>query len=365
MKSILWIGVIIKSNKIGTYKVVSAAANNWQQNFINGLVENEIKINCITYLPDSYWPKGKLLPKLNENDFPNIENVYTVRYLNVPIFREFSLGLGIIYSILRNRIKLDLLITYNPFKRHIYTGIFIKKVLKKKWALIIADGNKDGNADLDIYLSYDTYINQVGNKILMQGGISDFKIEIQKFIDKKIILYTGNISKLTGIVEFASIFNEIQDDSIELHIYGKGDNQNLNLLSQQNQNIKIFGFVDDETLEKVMHSAWVFVNPRSLSEESIQNTFPSKILEYLRYGKPILSTKSSGISDKYDSFLFYYNSEDLMTLKNLFNYLKLQNEDFYIKFNEEARIFCKQNSWKNVTNMFLNELNHKLAETFF
>ena len=69
--------------------------------------------------------------------------------------------------------------------------------MKKKWALIIADGEKDGNPDLNIYLSYDTYIRENGKKILMQGVFSNFKIPlyIQQF--KKIILFTGNISKLT------------------------------------------------------------------------------------------------------------------------------------------------------------------------
>ena len=127
---------------------------------------------------------------------------------------------------------------------------------------------------------------------------------------KKIILFTGNISKLTGIIDFALLFNEISNSNFELHIYGKGYDEILKNLSEKNSSIKIFGFVNDEVLENAMRSAWIYVNPRSISEETLQNTFPSKILEYLRYGKPILSTKSSGIGNKYDSFLFYYNSED-------------------------------------------------------
>jgi glycosyltransferase involved in cell wall biosynthesis len=361
MKSILWIGVIIKSEQISTYKVVSAAANNWQLNFINGLIQNNIITKCITYLPDSYWPKGKLLPKLCKHDYPIIEDVFSVSYLNLPLFREFTLGLNIIFLIVRKKLVFDLLITYNPFKRHIYTGTFIKKILKKKWALILADGNTDGKPDLNVFLSYDTYLASHENKLLMQGGISDFKITQDIKTEKKVILFSGNITKLTGIIEFASLFNKLQDQSIQLHIYGKGDNQKLNLLSEQNQNIKIFGFVSNETLEKAMHTAWIFVNPRSISEESIQNTFPSKILEYLRYGKPIISTKSSGISNKYDSFLFYYKSEDLGSLKDIINDLKDNNDEYYTKFNEKARVFCNQNSWKNLTNIFLNDLNNMLT----
>lgn len=360
MKNILWIGVIINSNKVGNYKVVSAAANNWQLRFINALIENGINVSCITYLPDSYWPKGKFIPKLLSNDFPEIINTTTVRYLNIPIFRELSLGMSLIFIILKKRIPFDLLITYNPFKRHIYLGTFIKNILKRKWALIIADGNMSGKPDLGIYLSYNSFKLEKGKKLFMQGGISDFKNKTIIKVEKKIILYSGNITKLTGIVEFAELFNEMQDRNIELHIYGKGDNKFLNLLSEQNDNIKLFGFVNDETLEEAMNNAWIFVNPRSLSEEASQNTFPSKILEYLRYGKPIISTKSPGISNKYDKFLYYYISNDLSSLKNIISNFSQYDEDYFIKFSVDARNFCFQNSWKNVTKGFLNELNNNL-----
>ncbi len=360
MKNILWIGVIINSKKVGNYKVVSAAANNWQLRFINALIENGINVSCITYLPDSYWPKGKFRPQLLPNDLPEIMNTITVRYLNIPIFRELSLGFSLIFTILKKRIPFDLLITYNPFRRHIYLGTFIKNILKKKWALILADGNMSGKPDLGIHLSYNSFKLEKGNKIFMQGGISDFKNTSIINVEKKIILYSGNITKLTGIVEFAELFNEMNDRNIELHIYGKGDNKSLKLLSEQNNNIKLFGFVKDETLEEAMNNAWIFVNPRSLNEEAIQNTFPSKILEYLRYGKPIISTKSPGISNKYDNFLFFYNTNDLSSLRKITSNISQYDEHYFTKFNLDARNFCFQNSWKNVTKNFLNELNNKL-----
>ncbi len=364
MLNILWIGVIIKQQQIGTYKVVSAAANNWQLRFINGLVKNGVQVNCITYLPDSYWPKGNFRPKYRLHDLPENLNAFPVNYINIPIFREISLGFNLIIKIIQVQLPFDLLITYNPFKRHIYCGYFIKKFLKKKWALIIADGEKDGNPDLNIYLSYDTYIRENGKKILMQGGLSDFKIPLYIQTVKKIILFTGNISKLTGIIDFALLFNEISNSNFELHIYGKGYDEILKNLSEKNSSIKIFGFVNDEVLENAMRSAWIYVNPRSIAEESLQNTFPSKILEYLRYGKPILSTKSSGIGNKYDSFLFYYNSEDLYSLIKTLNYINDLVEDSYIKIHNDAKIFCHENSWEKLTKIFLNDVNEQLKNNF-
>jgi glycosyltransferase involved in cell wall biosynthesis len=358
MKSILWIGVIINTEQIKNHKVVSAAANNWQQRFVNALIDNGVQVNCITYLPDSYWPKGSFRPKLKKKDLPENFRAFPVSYFNIPFFREISLATSLIVTIIKLKLHFDLLITYNPFKRHIYCGTLFKSILKKKWALIIADGDKDGNPDVDIYLSNDTFLRQEGKKILMQGGVSEFKEPFYRPSNKKIILFTGNISKLTGIVEFATLFNEISNCNFELHIYGKGNDQSLNNLSLTNSKIKVFGFVNDKNLENAMRSAWIYVNPRSLAEESVQNTFPSKILEYLRYGKPILSTKTSGIGNKYDNFLFYYKAEDLQSLQNTLVFLNQLSDESYAKIHNDAKVFCSKNSWINVTKSFLYDLKN-------
>ena len=125
-----------------------------------------------------------------------------------------------------------------------------------------------------------------------------------------------------------------------------------------NSKIKVFGFVNEKFIEIAMRSAWIYVNPRSLSEESVQNTFPSKILEYLRYGKPILSTKSSGIGNKFDNFLFYYNPSDLKSLQNTLIFLNQLSDDSYAKIFNDAKIFCSENSWINVTKSFLQDLEN-------
>jgi glycosyltransferase involved in cell wall biosynthesis len=106
-----------------------------------------------------------------------------------------------------------------------------------------------------------------------------------------------------------------------------------------------------------MQEAWLFVNPRNLKEESIQNTFPSKILDYIRYGKPIISTKSRGISNKYDAFLFFYDSDDLESLLNTIYTVELLDEKSRIEIAEIAMEFCSSNSWKNITMNFLNKFS--------
>lgn len=360
MKHFLWCGVIVRSEAVANFKVVSAAANNWQLGFINGLISNGCNVTCISYLADSYWPKGKILPNLKANEVPDNLNVIRVSYFNFPFLRELSLGLSLIFVIIKYNISFNVLITYNPFKRHIFLGKFVKFWLNKIWLLIIADGDYNGSPDLSLYLSHETFLSKNGNKYFLQGGIAEFIPLTSSQVFNRNVVYAGNISKLTGIVEFATLFNQIDFDRMglelfELHIYGKGEDKLLNSLASINPRIKVFGFVQDELLKIAMQEAWLFVNPRNLMEESIQNTFPSKILEYIRYGKPIISTKSRGISDKYDAFLFYYESENLMSLLDTFYKIESFDEKSRIEIGETAMEFCNSNSWKNITSKFLME----------
>jgi glycosyltransferase involved in cell wall biosynthesis len=260
MKHFLWTGVIVKPEVVANFKVVSAAANNWQLGFINGLISNGCNVTCISYSADSYWPKGRILPKLKAIEVPDYLNVIRVSYFNLPLLREFSLFLSLIFIVITHGISFNVLITYNPFKRHIFLGKFVKYWLNKIWVLIIADGDYSGFPDLSIYLSHETFLSKCGNKYFLQGGIADFIPLINSQVLNRNIVYAGNISKLTGIVEFASQFNQLDYNRLgleflELHIYGKGEDKYLNNLAKINPRIKVFGFVDDEELKIAMQEA--------------------------------------------------------------------------------------------------------------
>ena len=191
----------------------------------------------------------------------------------------------------------------------------------------------------------------------MQGGTGTFKDVNNKCKRDKIIVYTGSITNLTGITEFALLFDKIGAKDIKLHIYGKGNSSILNEIVRRNSNVVLHGFVDQTILDKAMLDAWVFVNPRNSSEELKQNTFPSKLLEYIAYGKPIISTPILSLTSEFKDLLILYNQDDILSLTTILSEIESYSYHDLDVIKEKAKIFCLVNSWDAQTRGFLNNIN--------
>ncbi|MBR2471847.1 MAG: glycosyltransferase, partial [Clostridia bacterium] len=62
--------------------------------------------------------------------------------------------------------------------------------------------------------------------------------------------------------------------------------------------------------------ASVLVNPRTNEGEYTKYSFPSKTMEYLAAGKPVIMHKLDGIPDEYDEYLYYINGSSAEDLKD-------------------------------------------------
>ena len=90
------------------------------------------------------------------------------------------------------------------------------------------------------------------------------------------------------------------------------------------------------------NDADILVNPR---ESKVNNTnFPSKILFYLSFIKPIISTKS-GLSPKYNDVIFLLNDEKVETLTNKINEVLSLTCDKKKILKNKILNFIRHNSW--------------------
>ncbi len=359
MKKVFWIGPLVHHSELNNSKAISPAANKWQLGFIDGLIQNKIKVNAISYIPHPVWPRGPLWiskpSKKITNDGFDIEYV---SYLNLFFIRWCWISLLIISTILSKfkNIKKYFVFTYNPDPPHLFPAIILKFIYKARWISILADDYTKGNPDITLFLSYDYYCRyNEGEKYFLDGGVDSKRAINQntKTSNKKILLYAGSQSKITGIEEFVLLFLQFKEANYELHIYGKGNNPNIKSASLKDYRIKLFGFVSDAVLDAACFSADAFINPRS-SDNKANNTFPSKLLLYLSYKKPIISTDVPGVSTKYDPFLFTYDSDDYLSFKNCMLNLKITDTEMYA---EKVEIFKSENSWENLVKKFIKHIS--------
>lgn len=136
---------------------------------------------------------------------------------------------------------------------------------------------------------------------------------------KKTILYTGGISGKYGVVKLIDAFRTIVDANYELILCG-GINENekelINEKIKSDKRIRYLGQVSHDEIIGLQRKATVLVNPRE-ADEFTKYSFPSKTLEYLGSGTPVVGYKLPGIPDEYDDHIFYVCDNTASSLAKL------------------------------------------------
>lgn len=148
-------------------------------------------------------------------------------------------------------------------------------------------------------------ILQVRHKpyMVIEGLIRD-NIELGKADEQPAVLYTGTLKQVLGVGDLIDAFKEMPQ--YELWLCGQGDMQlKAEAAAKQYPNIHYYGFVSQKEALAYQAKAAALINPRTPVALDTKYSFPSKTLEYMRSGKPVICYKLEGIPDEYDSYLTY------------------------------------------------------------
>lgn len=141
----------------------------------------------------------------------------------------------------------------------------------------------------------------------------DNTIEVDDIKKKKQILYAGGIKREYGVIDLVSAFSQIDDPEWELVIYGDGtDMESVCEYAKKDVRIKIMGSAPNAVVMKHQREAALLINPRK-NQEMAKYSFPSKTLEYMLSGTPMLGYKLAGIPEEYyDNMFVIQDSENGM-----------------------------------------------------
>lgn len=160
---------------------------------------------------------------------------------------------------------------------------------------------------------------KVDKPFCVMEGISspESKGTAYRLQNKKTILYTGTLHKKFGIMNLVEAFQQIKDMDYELVICGVGDSEDaIKEAAQKDKRIRFLGKLPREQVLAWQSKATVLVNPRQNNEEFTKYSFPSKTMEYLSSGVPLVAYKLDGIPDEYDPYIFYVNENSISCLAN-------------------------------------------------
>ena len=207
--------------------------------------------------------------------------------------------------------------------------------------------------------SYDGYIfltkqmnERVNNSrkpfIVIEGSTEKLKLNNARLNtnknEKRIILYAGGIAKKNGLDKLVKAFHISEIRNSELHVYGTGPYvEELKNISKSDCRIKYMGVLHSDEIVIKEKEATLLVNPRPTNEEFTKYSFPSKTLEYMSSGTPVLTTKLAGIPDEYNEYLYYFQDESVEGMKrDLEKIMRLTDREL-IEKGEIAQDFVNKN----------------------
>lgn len=119
---------------------------------------------------------------------------------------------------------------------------------------------------------------------------------------KKVIFYGGGLNRAYGIAELVEGFIQAKLD-YELWLCGRGDLEEfLKDASKRCLSVKYLGNLTPLEVSDIQSRSALLVLSRDPQETYTRYSFPSKLLEYMISGVPVLTTRLGGIPDEYFEF---------------------------------------------------------------
>ena len=318
----------------------------FHQLLCHGFAFNKCDIQILSALPVTRKNCNKIFIKKDyEKEGSIFFNYLTV--INLPILKNIFIILAAMIEMFKlAKCKDNVFLMADCLNQSVSFGAVIaSKILGIKSIGIITDlpdflsdkgKNNFNNMIIKMFNNYVLLTDEMNNYIVdnithknkpyivIEGSV-DYtilnEITCEKY-EKKVCMYTGTLAKIYGIEYLVKGFIKANVLNSELHIYGDGDFKNeLIDLCKKNSNIKYFGTKPNEYIVEEQKKATLLINPRPSNEEFTKYSFPSKNLEYMASGTPLLATDLPGIPDEYKRYEYIIENENIEGIANMFRYV--------------------------------------------
>lgn len=319
---------------------------------LKGMLKVEqTEVMCISIIPVSGNCHSKKIWRKSRENEDGITYFYP-GFINIGLLRLLTATLTTLWQGIKNVSGKDYIL-YDPTD----ISLSLAAVLLKKWkkvktvalitdipslATVIGHRKQKGlkmwlqeryDVAADKFLQYgDGYIllteqmNEAVNKyhkpyIVVEGSVdadmqSQERVTEKKDIPKS-IMYAGGLHEKFGVLKLVQAFIDARIPNYELKLYGSGQAvEKIEEIAKSNPAVKYMGVVPVSEIEKQERKAVLLVNPRPTTEEFTKYSFPSKTLEYMASGTPLLTTRLPGIPEEYFDYTYTFEEETVEGMKN-------------------------------------------------
>ena len=220
---------------------------------------------------------------------------------------DFAVTLGVYWACKLKRIKTAGIVTDLPDME--FNGkllrFFSNRLIKKSDALIMLTEQMNSriNPNGKPYIVLEGHVDS-------EAPLPEKQIPYETETGVRLVMYAGSLKKLYGIESLAKGFLQADIPNAELRIYGDGDYRpELEALAAKHPTVKYMGVAKNAEIVRQEQKASLLVNPRPTAPEYTKYSFPSKNMEYMASGTPLLTTKLPGMPKEYYPYIYLLEDE--------------------------------------------------------
>lgn len=382
--ALAFVGALIPDEPDFHNMAFSRAGNMYQLNLIAGMSDAGLPPDIIlSQHPMPSFPRGPLWYKGKITTLEDGRKIKLVSFINVIPLRVLTVGLAILVNLLRwgwlTRHKKRIVYTYNLTEPSGLFTLIGARLIGARALAAVLDINVPGSTvsetparKADYWLQKrvlgrfdgltvvnDTIIHDLvpeATFVRIEGGVREdllhwFETNMQSATRPDslfTVVSAGSLDEANGVVELLEAFSMLKDNRFRLAIAGAGPLQeSVEKAAERDPRIEYCGFLSFDEVIRLYCRADVLVNMRLTQRLSTRYFFPSKMMEYLASGVPVITTGPGHVGAEYEDFVYLLGDETAASLAKQIEFVAALDKETRCSVGRRAQLFVRHNlTWE-------------------
>jgi glycosyltransferase involved in cell wall biosynthesis len=342
--ALLYLGAFAPEGNQFSNSATSTAADLFQMNFLRALVGSSLPTPEVhAYFPVPSFPKSKKLFFGKRITTRTGIEITSLSHLNFGAIKIVTLGISaalrtLSWALKNRKAKRRVVICYNLTAPPVWPISIVSRLLNLDLVPFIGDIYVPGEVVKDTFLRRIEFAGQkrmipkvegllIANQaivddfapdrhsLLMEGGVMDSLVcrfeERPRIVDDSFhLVYAGQLSVLNGVTLLLDALKQINLKNLKVSILGGGEYaERVKEAVEQDDRITYHGLLPHEEVLALYEQADLLVNLRRTNYQTHRYVFPSKVVECLATGRPLLSTCTGHVEKEFRDLVFMLRSE--------------------------------------------------------
>lgn len=346
---VLFIGYAVSEDAANVLSGASVAGNRMQLGFLRVLAEptGDFAVDSLTVLPLAAFPRDRTLwVREGDVDLGGSNVSRRLSFVNLPVLKQIMQvvsGIRVGGRLMRAH-KYDRILAFNMYPQVGIPAWWLGRWFRVPVVSLLADLPIDQDPDRQVASKAMMVVhNELTRRLIRtcEGVIVLNQCAAQRYAPQaacllldgaidasldppdlemgvhgpKNIVFTGALVQYNGILPLIDAMRLVRTQDLVLDVYGDGQlATSVRDAASSEPNINYHGKVGSSAMASIQKGAFLLINPRVVADPISEVTFPSKVLEYMLSGTPILSTRLNGLRGEYEDKMYFIEGESAQSI---------------------------------------------------